>query len=147
VCLGVVLVTTKPADWGRTAWTRSDYFHVQVPSVPRNEPSVVVLAGPCLQLGAVLPFFPEQTRFLGYTWHFSPRCDAEIEKIVAGHPGGIYVLSRDMASLLTVRDLQRLGLKIEPGSVRTLSTDLIQYSWCKATRTASDDVSVARSSP
>jgi hypothetical protein len=146
-CLGVIVVTTRPAKWERESWHRRDYFQVEVPPLPADDSSLVILAGPCDRMGVLMPFFPKHTRFAGYAWHFSPRCDAEIERIVDEHPGDIYVLSWSLSAPETAADLKRLGLTFDRETLRTLCADVGKYSWCKATRAGSETARALAATP
>lgn len=115
-----LLITTKPPDWGRTAWADS-YFGVEVPPVPDPAHSMVLLGG-TEPLGYVVPFFPPEIPFLRIEgWFIGPTAppnrhiDAMRERINA-HAGPIYAFYRDVFETERMQDaLKAFGLALRLG--------------------------------
>jgi hypothetical protein len=60
--IGVLLIVTKPMDWGRISWQKT-FFGVQLPSGFINQNSTILLVD-SNPLGYLVPFFPSNSEFI-----------------------------------------------------------------------------------
>jgi len=115
-----LLVTTRPADWGRTPWG-DRYFGVEVPAIP-DPANTMILIGGAEPLGYVVPFFPKEIPFLRIEgWFVGPTAppnrhiDTMRERINA-HRGPLYALYRDLYETQRMEDaLRPFGLTLRRG--------------------------------
>jgi hypothetical protein len=97
-CLALILVTVRPAYWGRTAWG-NDYFGIQAPVVQTPADTVVLAAG-LEPVAYMIPFFPAEVRFLRIQSYFTGpstqanATDRRMHEIIAGHQGALFILYR-----------------------------------------------------
>ncbi len=97
-CLALILVTVRPAYWGRTAWG-NDYFGVQAPAVQAPADTVVLAAG-LEPVAYMIPFFPPEVRFLRIQSYFTGpstqtnATDRLMQEIIADHRGALFILYR-----------------------------------------------------
>ncbi|MEW6218488.1 MAG: hypothetical protein AB1634_03015 [Thermodesulfobacteriota bacterium] len=137
ICLGVVLLVTRPADWGREPW-RPDFFGVQVPALDDPAHTVVLMAG-VDPMSYLIPFFPAPVRFLRIQSYFTgPSAtpngtDRLLARLVAGHRGPAYVLYRSYEGKAAGTALAAYGLaadlaacqKLRPGIESRLPDPLL----------------------
>jgi len=89
-----LLVTTEPAEWGRTAFA-AKWFDVPIPRVEAN--ALILLASDA-PMSYLLPYFPADARYLGVNNSItrpSSRTGLEdrIVDVIAKHSGPIYALT------------------------------------------------------
>ncbi len=97
-CLVLWIVTVKPGNWGRVAWS-SDYFGVQPPSLTDPANSMVLMTG-VEPFSYVIPFFPKPVRFVRIESYFTGPSetpngfDLRMQQLIAGHQGPLYIMYR-----------------------------------------------------
>jgi len=94
--LGLIALTTRPADWGHVAWDR-ELYGVRVPPIPRPDQALVLMAGTA-PTAFMIPFFPARIPFIrleGFSagmWDTSSGLYRIGEERVRAHQNDIYVL-------------------------------------------------------
>ncbi|MEW6260609.1 MAG: hypothetical protein AB1547_11995 [Thermodesulfobacteriota bacterium] len=118
ICMGAVMVSTVPADWGRVRWG-TDYFGAELPHIPDPDRTLVVMTGTD-PLSYLIPLFPPQIRFLRIQSYFNLYAeptgyDRWMADRIAEHEGAIYVLYRSSDRQATLDALKAFNLKLERG--------------------------------
>jgi hypothetical protein len=94
--LGLIALTTRPADWGHVSWDR-ELYGVRVPPIPRPDHALVLMAGTA-PTAFMIPFFPARIPFIrleGFSagmWDTSSGLYRIGEQRVRAHQHDIYVL-------------------------------------------------------
>jgi hypothetical protein len=94
--LGLIALTTRPADWGHVSWDR-ELYGVRVPPIPRPDQALVLMAGTA-PTAFMIPFFPASIPFIrleGFSagmWDTSRGLYRIGEERVRAHQNDIYVL-------------------------------------------------------
>jgi hypothetical protein len=94
--LGLIALTTRPADWGHLSWDR-ELYGVRVPPIPRPDQALVLMAGTA-PTAFTIPFFPARIPFIrleGFSegmWDTSSGLYRIGEERVRAHQDDIYVL-------------------------------------------------------
>jgi len=94
--LGLIALTTRPADWGHLSWDR-ELYGVRVPPIPRPDQALVLMAGTA-PTAFMIPFFPARIPFIrleGFSagmWDTSSGLYRIGEERVRAHQHDIYVL-------------------------------------------------------
>jgi hypothetical protein len=94
--LGLIALTTRPADWGHVSWDR-ELYGVRVPPIPRPDQALVLMAGTA-PTAFTIPFFPARIPFIrleGFSegmWDTSSGLYRIGEERVRAHQDDIYVL-------------------------------------------------------
>jgi hypothetical protein len=94
--LGLIALTTRPADWGHVSWDR-ELYGVRVPPIPRPDHALVLMAGTA-PTAFMIPFFPARIPFIrleGFSagmWDTSSGLYRIGEERVRAHRHDIYVL-------------------------------------------------------
>jgi len=94
--LGLIALTTRPADWGHVSWDR-ELYGVRVPPIPRPDQALVLMAGTA-PTAFMIPFFPARIPFIrleGFSagmWDTSSGLYRIGEERVRAHQDDIYVL-------------------------------------------------------
>jgi len=94
--LGLIALTTRPADWGHVSWDR-ELYGVRVPPIPRPDQALVLMAGTA-PTAFMIPFFPARIPFIrlegfsGGMWDTSSGLYRIGEERVRAHQNDIYVL-------------------------------------------------------
>jgi len=94
--LGLIALTTRPADWGHLPWDR-ELYGVRVPPIPRPDQALVLMAGTA-PTAFMIPFFPARIPFIrleGFSagmWDTSSGLYRIGEERVRAHQNDIYVL-------------------------------------------------------
>jgi hypothetical protein len=94
--LGLIALTTRPADWGHIPWDR-ELYGVRVPPIPRPDQALVLMAGSA-PTAFLIPFFPPRIPFIrleGFSegmWDTSSGLYRIGEARVRAHKNDIYVL-------------------------------------------------------
>ncbi|HET7123660.1 MAG TPA: hypothetical protein VFI51_06065 [Bradyrhizobium sp.] len=94
--LGLIALTTRPADWGHVSWDR-ELYGVRVPPIPRPDHALVLMAGTA-PTAFMIPFFPARIPFIrleGFSagmWDTSSGLYRIGEERVRAHQHDIYVL-------------------------------------------------------
>ncbi len=94
--LGLIALTTRPADWGHVSWDR-ELYGVRVPPIPRPDQALVLMAGTA-PTAFMIPFFPARIPFIrleGFSagmWDTSSGLYRIGEERVRAHQNDIYVL-------------------------------------------------------
>jgi len=112
--LGLIVVTTRPADWGRIAWGE-ELYGVRAPPIERD--GLVVMAGTA-PTAFLIPFFPPGIPFIRADGFYTDRLslDHGLYRIGADrirrHSGALYLLYRadEEASARDVAERLRLVL-------------------------------------
>src|SRR5258705_13579245 len=60
--LGLIALTTRPADWGHVSWDR-ELYGVRVPPIPHPDQALVLMAGTA-PTAFMIPFFPARIPFI-----------------------------------------------------------------------------------
>lgn len=147
--LALLLVTAQPADWGRRPWG-TDYFGVEPPAIAHPERAIVLMAG-YEPSAYMIPFFPRELRFLRVEGYFTgptahPNAtDRLMRRVVAGHPGDIFVLYRDYEAARAADAVAAYGLEIVTTGCATInpwveSQRRHPFHWCGARRISSESV-------
>jgi hypothetical protein len=126
--LGLIAVTTRPADWGHLSWDR-ELYGVHVPPVPRPDQALVLMAGSS-PTAFMIPFFPASIPFIrleGFSagmWDTSSGLYRIGEERVRAHQNDIYVLYGfdQEASARTVAD--HFSLVFDRGACQTVENRL-----------------------
>src|SRR5258707_6227559 len=96
--LGLIALTTRPADWGHVSWDR-ELYGVRVPPIPRPDQALVLMAGTA-PTAFLIPFFPARIPFIrleGFSagmWDTSSGLYRIGEERVAAPQDGNYLLYR-----------------------------------------------------
>jgi hypothetical protein len=96
LALGLVVVTTRPADWGRIAWG-DELYGVRVP--PVDSDGLVVIAGTA-PTAFLIPFFPPTIPFIRADGFYTDRLSLDYGLYRTGadrirrHSGALYLLHR-----------------------------------------------------
>ncbi|MBV9982563.1 hypothetical protein [Bradyrhizobium sp.] len=96
VLLGVIALTTRPADWGHISWNR-ELYGVRVPPIRHPDQALVLMAGTA-PTAFLIPFFPARIPFIrleGFSegmWDTSSGLFRIGEERVRAHQNDIYVL-------------------------------------------------------
>jgi hypothetical protein len=96
--LGVVAITTRPADWGHIPWGR-ELYGVHIPPIARPDQALVLMAGTA-PTAFMIPFFPDHIRFIrleGFSagmWDTGKGLFYIGEERVRAHENDIYLLYR-----------------------------------------------------
>lgn len=114
VCIGAVLITTQPADWGRVRWG-SDYFGAELPKLDDPDHSLVLMTG-IHAISYVIPLFPPKVRFLRIQSYFNfysekSGYDAWMAQRIQEHHGPMFVLYRASDVQATRDALTSFGLR------------------------------------
>jgi hypothetical protein len=94
--LGLIALTTRPADWGHVSWDR-ELYGVRVPPIPHPDQALVLMAGTA-PTAYLIPFFPGRIPFIrleGFSegmWDTSSGLYRIGEERVRAHQNDIYVL-------------------------------------------------------
>ena len=94
--LGVVAITTRPADWGHVPWGR-ELYGVHIPPIARPDQALVLMAGTA-PTAFMISFFPGHIRFIrleGFSagmWDTSKGLFHIGEELVRAHENDIYLL-------------------------------------------------------
>jgi hypothetical protein len=94
--LGLIALTTRPADWGHVSWDR-ELYGVRVPPIPHPDQALVLMAGTA-PTAFMIPFFPARIPFIrleGFSegmWDTSSGLYRIGEERVRAHQNDIYVL-------------------------------------------------------
>jgi hypothetical protein len=126
--LGVIALTTRPADWGHVSWDR-ELYGVRVPPIPHPDQALVLMAGTA-PTAFMIPFFPARIPFIrleGFSagmWDTSSGLYRIGEERVRAHPNDIYVLYgfNQEASAHTVAG--HFSLVFDRGSCQTIENRL-----------------------
>src|SRR5207237_1942932 len=71
--LGLIALTTRPADWGHVSWDR-ELYGVRVPPIPRPDQALVLMAGTA-PTAFMIPFFPACIPFIRLECFRPGQCD------------------------------------------------------------------------
>lgn len=145
-CALLLLVTLQPGNWGRVSWG-GDFFGVHPPPLADPDHTMVLMTG-LAPLSYVIPFFPEQVRFVRIQSYFTePVAGANgfnlrMQQLVANHQGPLYVLYHFDEKEQATTALRAYGLDIDGGDCRELSPHIEEQldaplSFCAAKRTDS----------
>jgi hypothetical protein len=126
--LGLIALTTRPADWGHIPWDR-ELYGVRVPPIPRPDQALVLMAGSA-PTAFLIPFFPASIPFIrleGFSegmWDTSSGLYRIGEARVRAHRSDIYVLYGydQEASARTVAE--HFSLLFDRGACRTVENRL-----------------------
>jgi hypothetical protein len=126
--LGLIALTTRPADWGHVSWDR-ELYGVRVPPIPRPDQTLVLMAGTA-PTAFMIPFFPASIPFIrleGFSagmWDTSRGLYRIGEERVRAHQNDIYVLYGfdQEASARTVAD--HFSLVFDRGGCQTVENRL-----------------------
>jgi hypothetical protein len=97
ICIGVVFITTQPADWGRVRWG-ADYFGADLPQLEDPDHTLVLMTGTDA-MSYLIPLFPPKVRFLRIQSFFNLYAeksgyDAWMAQRIQEHHGPMFVLYR-----------------------------------------------------
>ena len=112
-----LLVFSSVGSWQRWDWS-DRWWRVTLPAQAQEADSLVLLTS---QLNSFLvPFFPEETRFVGLEWVGSSRIADQVSATLGSHKGPLLVLS-SVDERLTARSLERYALTVtdDCGVIRT----------------------------
>jgi len=95
--LGLIALTTRPADWGHVSWDR-ELYGVRVPPIPHPDQALVLMAGSA-PTAFMIPFFPARIPFIrleGFSGEMVDTSSSGMYRIgedrVRAHQSDIYVL-------------------------------------------------------
>jgi hypothetical protein len=115
VCLALFVVIAgamRAPDFGRLPWGE-DWFGTKVPRMAESNGGLVVMTS-AEPLAFVVPAFPRGMRFIHLEGIFSPttetRLAAEARRIIAEHPGPLYLLSHRRGAAESRQTLVAYGL-------------------------------------
>lgn len=97
ICIGMVFITTQPADWGRVHWG-ADYFGADLPQLEDPDHSLVLMTGTDA-MSYLIPLFPPKVRFLRIQSYFNfyaekSGYDTWMAQRIQEHHGPMFVLYR-----------------------------------------------------
>ena len=118
-----VVVATVWSDWGRVDFGRT-WFDVHVPRIERN-PLVLLTAD--APMSYVLPFFPQDARYVGVRNNLNKpnrdnRLAQSVSDVIRGHAGPLYALSYPANQ--GDADLAAYGLRRIPGDCADVKTNM-----------------------
>jgi hypothetical protein len=126
LALGLIVVSTRPADWGRIAWGE-ELYGVRVP--PIESGSLVVMAGTA-PTAFLIPFFPPDIPFIRADGFYTDResLNYGLYRIGADrirrHAGAIYLLFRADEQASAGDVTARLRLVLAPQDCRVVENRL-----------------------
>jgi len=94
----VILITLKPATWGRVPWN-GDYFGVTPPPIADPAHTMVIMTG-IEPTAYLIPFFPPEVRFVRIQSYFTAPSDTPngydrlMERLIREHNGPFAVIYR-----------------------------------------------------
>jgi hypothetical protein len=118
-----VLITLKPADWGRVSWGQ-DYFGATLPVIEQPEHTIVIMTG-ADPSSYLIPLFPKEIRFIRIQSYFTGPSDHPngydrlMADIISKHDGPIYILFRTCEKIGAISALDAYGIDMESHSCRT----------------------------
>lgn len=97
ICIGMVVITTQPADWGRIRWG-ADYFGADLPQLADPDHTLVLMTGTDA-MSYLIPLFPPKVRFLRIQSYFNlytekSGYDFWMAQRIQEHHGPMFVLYR-----------------------------------------------------
>jgi len=116
-CLLLLLFTIQPTDWGHKPWT-ADYFGVHPPVLSEPDNTIILLAG-YEPMAYMIPFFPEQVRFLRIQRYFETppnETDNLMHSIVDHHNGKLFTIYRSYEKDFALEALKEYRLKLDSSS-------------------------------
>ena len=134
--LVLVVATMKPTDWIRVPWSEQ-WVSAVPPKLADPDHSIVLITGH-EPLSYLIPFFPPAVRFLrihsGFTGPYEPevRFNSEMERIVAGHRGPLFVLYNPNEAGFAVKHLAAYGLAIAKDDCQLVTSNIgyLPYLLC-----------------
>jgi hypothetical protein len=116
----LILITIKPANWGRTKWT-DEYFGVVTPYIEKPKETMILMAGSEPD-SYIIPFFPKEIPFIRLQGFFTgPKnnpngFDLMMKSKINKHKGDLYVIFFYLEKELTLDVLNAYNLKIDKSS-------------------------------
>ncbi|MBF0395103.1 MAG: hypothetical protein HQL38_20705 [Alphaproteobacteria bacterium] len=140
VALALLLVTTRPADWGRAAWA-DKAVEVTLPAIESPDRTMVLMAGH-EPLSFLLPAFPPAMRFLRIDSTFTNiretnvRFNDVMRAAVAAHDGPLAMLFTSWEIEDVRRKLDEYGLVMDESRCRHPSSPIgtAPYAYCPVRR-------------
>ncbi|MGA2129094.1 MAG: hypothetical protein ABSG76_23430, partial [Xanthobacteraceae bacterium] len=126
LALGLVVVTTRPADWGRIAWG-DELYSVRVPPIASD--GLVVMAGTA-PTAFLIPFFPPKIPFIRADGFYTDRLSLDYGLYrtgadrIRGHSGALYLLYRGDEEASAREVTARFGLVPTPEGCRAVENRL-----------------------
>lgn len=121
----LMMITTIPADWGRTAWS-SSWFDVRIPVelTESNQMFIMLTSEP---YSYVISAFPPDSRFVRIDGNLDPtgtKFEEEIRAAIAEHKGPLYAISVGTFDERQIIRLAAYGLTRADTQITTMSTKI-----------------------
>ncbi|HXV14450.1 MAG TPA: hypothetical protein VEC56_09615 [Candidatus Krumholzibacteria bacterium] len=110
--LALLVATVKPIQHERLEWGET-FWEIEVPPLPNPERTIVLIAN-ARPLAYLIPAFPPEVRWLSLENNLTEpsdqtRMQADMRRLITGHDGDVYLLSRAEPSPLLAHDVAVAG--------------------------------------
>jgi hypothetical protein len=141
----ILLITLKPADWGRVSWGE-DFFGADIPAIEQPGKTLILMTG-AAPMSYLVPLFPKEIRFIRIQSYFTGPSshpngyDRLMADVISRHTGPMNILFRSYEKPGAVSALDAYGLDLETDSCRTLkprieSNEDYPLNFCAVTQKA-----------